>query len=106
MRDVRPQAMSEFRVKLRRRNIPDEELLADMQRVASHLSKKSLTRVEYDANGDFGATTVLRKFKYGILQLRRLGWELLIDKTSPMPSCLRTLQQFGHALETSPLAVK
>jgi hypothetical protein len=67
--------MSKFQVRLRRRNIPSEEILADMQRVAKELSQKTITRLEYDSKGSFGATTVLRRFKQWNLALEQAGLE-------------------------------
>ncbi|HEX7672558.1 MAG TPA: HNH endonuclease [Bdellovibrio sp.] len=55
--------MSKFKVQIRRRNIPDEEILADLRRVATELKKDTCTKVEYDERGNFGATTILRRFK-------------------------------------------
>jgi hypothetical protein len=67
--------VNDFRVQLRKRNIPDEELLADLKRVASTFSKKTLTKVEYDLKGRFGATTLLRRFKQWNLALQKAGLE-------------------------------
>ena len=65
--------MSEFRVRLRKRNIPEEELLADLKRVASELSKKTLTAIEYATKGSFGVNTFLRRFKQWNLALQKAG---------------------------------
>jgi hypothetical protein len=65
--------MSEFQIRLRKRNIPDEELLADLKRVASELSKKTLTTFEYTAKGSFGINTFLRRFNQWNLALKRAG---------------------------------
>jgi hypothetical protein len=67
--------MSEFRVRLRKRNIPEEELLTDLKRVASELSKKNLTAIEYAAKGSFGVNTFLRRFKQWNLALQKAGLE-------------------------------
>lgn len=63
----------QFQVRLRRRNIGEEELLADMRRCAQELSKDTLTRVEYDQLGCFGATTLVRRFKQWNLALAKAG---------------------------------
>lgn len=55
--------MGQFKVQIRRRNIPSEEILADLKRVASEMGKKTCTKNEYDERGKFGATTLLRRFK-------------------------------------------
>ena len=43
------ESISKFEVRLRRRNVPDDELLADLSRCASELSKDTLTVLEYTA---------------------------------------------------------
>jgi Homing endonuclease associated repeat/HNH endonuclease len=55
--------MAQFQVRLRRRNIPDAEILDDMRRVAQDLGALSLTAIQYDERGSFGSTTALRRFK-------------------------------------------
>ena len=67
--------MSEFQIRLRKRNIPEEELLADLKRVASELSKQTLTTNEYTAKGSFGVNTFLRKFRQWNLALQKAGLE-------------------------------
>ena len=52
---------AEFRVRLNRRDISNSEVLDDLRRVAAELQIKSVTKVQYDVRGVFGATTVLRK---------------------------------------------
>lgn len=65
--------MSEFQVRLRKRNIADDELLADLKRCASELSKDTLTVLEYTAKGNFGVNTFLRRFKQWNLALQKAG---------------------------------
>jgi hypothetical protein len=65
--------MSGFHVRLRKRNIPEDELLADLKRVASDISKDTLTTVEYTARGNFGVNTFLRRFKQWNLALQKAG---------------------------------
>jgi len=65
--------MSEFHVRLRKRDIPEAELLQDLKRCAAELSKDTLTVVEYKTKGNFGATTVLRRFKQWNLALQKAG---------------------------------
>ena len=56
--------MSEFKfeIKLRRKNVPDAELLEDIKSVAEKLGLVSLTAVQYGELGNFGTTTILRRF--------------------------------------------
>jgi hypothetical protein len=53
----------EFKLNEYHRNIPDEDLLEDIKRVANQLGKNSLTRDEYKkANGKYGINTITRRF--------------------------------------------
>lgn len=45
-----------------KRNISDEDLLGDLGKVASALGKISLTEREYEEKGQYGVTTVIRRF--------------------------------------------
>ena len=67
--------MSAFEIRLQRRNIPEEELLSDLRRVAANLLKTTVTNTEYDAKGQFGATTILRRFRQWNLALQKAGLE-------------------------------
>lgn len=67
--------MTEFHIRLRKRNITEEELMTDMQRVAGELSKNTITTLEYTENGNFGVTTFLRRFKKWNVALERAGLE-------------------------------
>ena len=44
------------------RNVPDEELIADIKRVASELGIGTVTRLEQNRMGRFSATTYIRRF--------------------------------------------
>jgi hypothetical protein len=65
--------MTDFKVSLRRRNIPKEELLADLRRCAAELSKDTVTVLEYTGHGKFGVNTFLRGFKQWNLALSEAG---------------------------------
>lgn len=51
-----------FELKLRKQNIPKNELLSDLQRVAKLLGQNTLTHTIYRENGKFAINTFLRKF--------------------------------------------
>lgn len=55
--------MTDFQIRLRKRGIKAHELLDDIKRVARERGTATVTRVEYDHYGQFGATTALRNFK-------------------------------------------
>ncbi len=65
--------MNQFQVRLRKRNVDEDELLADLKRCAQELSKDTLTTLEYGQKGRFGVTTILRRFKQWNLALERAG---------------------------------
>lgn len=67
--------MNVFNIRLQRRNIPEEELLADLRRVAFDLSKKTITVAEYSEKGNYGVNTYLRRFKKWNIALQKAGLE-------------------------------
>ncbi len=54
--------MVKFELNLRRRNIPREELLDDLKRVANLINQNTMTHIVYDKKGKFGINTFLRRF--------------------------------------------
>lgn len=55
------------------RNVKDEELIADLERVAKLLQKESVTIDEYNDNGKYHATTLTRRFHSWFLALDKAG---------------------------------
>lgn len=53
--------MADFKVKISRRDISEQEVLEDIRKVSKLLNKDKITSIEYDKYGEFGKTTVLRK---------------------------------------------
>jgi len=51
-----------FELNLRKRNIPKEDLIADLQKVANEIGQGTLTAIIYAERGKYGVNTVLRKF--------------------------------------------
>lgn len=68
--------MSSFQIRLRRRGITPQEILDDIRRVASERGSASVTRLEYDQYGQFGATTALRNFKTWNAALQTAGLKI------------------------------
>jgi hypothetical protein len=54
--------MKKFELKLRRRDIPIEDIIADIRKVAKEIGEETFTSLVYDKKGSFGKTTILRKF--------------------------------------------
>ena len=67
---------AEFHVRLNRRDISVDEILEDLRRVSTQLQIKSVTKVQYDEHGNFGATTVLRKLGTWNKALESSGLEI------------------------------
>jgi len=55
------------------RGIKDDELITDLQKVASKLNKSAVSRADYDANGKYGTTTHLRRFGSWFNALEKAG---------------------------------
>jgi hypothetical protein len=51
-----------FELNLRQRNIPKEELIADLQKVAGEIGQSAITAVIYTQKGKHGVNTMLRRF--------------------------------------------
>lgn len=72
--------MSEFPIRLRRTNIPDEELLADLRRAAESVGKETITVDQYSQLGSFGSTTIEKRFGSWNLALQKAGLQLSVRK--------------------------
>ena len=55
------------------RNVPDDELLADLKRVATELNKDSVTRDQQDERGRFHSATFFRRFGSWFKALEKAG---------------------------------
>lgn len=51
-----------FNLKLRKRGILEQDLLSDLKLVAKKIGTETVAAMAYDEHGEFGKTTVLRKF--------------------------------------------
>jgi hypothetical protein len=72
--------MSEFKIRLRRINIPDEELLADLRRAAESVGKETITVDQYSQRGSFGSTTIEKRFGSWNIALQKAGLQLSVRK--------------------------
>lgn len=68
--------MTDFQIRLRRRNIPPTDLIEDIQKVSCELGHGAVTAREYDERGLFGVRTVLRKFGTWNNALTNAGLEI------------------------------
>lgn len=62
-----------FELENHHRNVPDDELLDDLKRVASELAKPKITIDEYNERGKFHATTLTRRFGSWFVALDKAG---------------------------------
>lgn len=65
-----------FDLNLRQRNINEEELLNDLRNTATLLDQKTITKFQYAEQGNFGATTYLRRFGSWNKALEKAGLEI------------------------------
>ena len=81
-----------FELNEHHRNIPDDDLLDDVKRVASIIGKKTLTRDEYSQYGKYGANTFLRRFGSWNAVLELCGLDVNVFQ--------RAAAQAGHNYST------
>ena len=51
-----------FKIKLRERNISEDRLIEDLKRVSEKLESQKITAIQYAEYGQFGVNTIRRKF--------------------------------------------
>lgn len=62
-----------FELEPHHRNVPDEEFVADLQRVARELAKLTVTADQYNERGRFHASSLARRFGSWFKALERAG---------------------------------
>jgi len=64
-----------FSLKLQRRDVPDAELIADVQRCAKTIGRDTITMAEYESEGAFHPTTLTRRFRswFRVLEIAGLA---------------------------------
>ncbi len=67
----------EFKLNDYHRNIPDDELIDDIKRVANKLQKDSLSKKEYDEFGIYHSSTIEHRFN---------GWNKALEKAELKPT--------------------
>jgi hypothetical protein len=95
--------MTGFRVQLRRRNIAEEDLIGDLKRVATELSRNSVTASEYASKGQFGVNTFLRRFKQWNLALQAAGLEAPNRQHIPDAELFENIANVWTSLGRQPL---
>lgn len=69
-----------FELETYNRNVPDEDLLADMQQVSAKLTKTTLTIEDYSKHGKYHASTIQRRFGGWLKALKKA--DLVADRTN------------------------
>lgn len=95
--------MAKFELKLRKRNISLEELIADLQRVATELNTKTITVIQYTDKGKFGANTFLRKFGSWNKALEAASLEIVNRQNIPDEELFKNIAEVWQHLGRQPL---
>jgi Homing endonuclease associated repeat/HNH endonuclease len=89
--------MDKFEIRLRRRNVPESELLEDLRRVADAQGTAIVTRLQYDKHGSFGATTIVRKFKGWNNAIKLAGLQVACRQDITIEELFKNLAEvWGH----------
>lgn len=92
-----------FELKLRRRGISNEELLRDICNVAERLNTKAITSLQYDEYGNFGKTTVLRRFGKWNIALERAGLKVKNRQNIPDEELFENIAKVWRHLGKQPV---
>lgn len=98
----------DFKIKLANRDMPDAQLIEDLQRIATELGK-SPTKDEYTTAGQFNATTLIRRFGSWREALEAAGLShtpkikvVLANRNTPDEALLVDLRRVAVDLDKSP----
>jgi hypothetical protein len=81
------------------RNVPDETFLEDMRRVASALSKKTVTMVEYIKHGTYHPSSITHRFGSWFKALEKGGLEKSRSEINiPLDKCICDLKRVSQLL--------
>lgn len=69
-----------FELNTYNRNTPDQELLDDLNKVASKLGSDKITRNEYDTNGKYSSGTLEKRFGSWSKALKKSGLEINVQR--------------------------
>jgi hypothetical protein len=84
-------------------NLPESELIADLQDVASRLGKRAVTRAEQDELGNFDSTTFIKRFGSWLSALEKAGLEKTqTPRNVPVEELFRNLEEVWTRLGRQP----
>lgn len=95
--------MAKFELKLKKRNNPTEDLIADLRRVASELGEKTVTANEYGERGNFGVNTFLRRFGSWNASLEAADLEVVLKLNVPEEHLFENLAEIWQHLGRQPV---
>lgn len=93
--------MKRFEINLRRRDIPKEELLDDLKRVAA--DQQTVTAATYDEKGKFGKTTILRRFGTWNKALKAGGLKVILTLNNKEEVLFENLTNVWQRLGRQPV---
>lgn len=91
-----------FQLEPHHRDIPDEELLGDLVRVANELGKGKVTIDEYNERGRFHNTTLTRRFGSWFAALEKVGLERTRNLNIPDEELFNNLVDVWTSLGRQP----
>lgn len=83
------------------RNRPDEELLADLRRVASELSQSTVRRDEYEKHGRFAPGTLVGRFGAWNEALKKAGLSVTKRQAIPLAELIGDLRHVADQLNSA-----
>jgi len=91
-----------FQIEEHHRNTPDEELVADLMRVASELGKQTVTIDEQNERGRFHSSTLVRRFGNWFKALEKAGLQKTRNLNIPEEELFRNLEEVWTKLGRQP----
>lgn len=95
--------MTGFKLKLRQRNIPKDDLAADLKRIADEIGSRTITAAQYSEKGKFGATTMLRRFGSWNEALTAAGLDVVLNLNVPEAELFENLAEVWSRLGKQPV---
>ena len=95
--------MKKFEINLQRRNIPKEEFLEDLKKVASLIGKQTVTGSIYDEKGKFGRATILRRFGTWNKALEEAGLKVISTLNNKEEALFENLANVWQKLGRQPV---
>ena len=92
-----------FELNLRRKDIPKEELIADLKRVAALTSGASVSHRSYSSTGTFSSDTIVRQFGSWNEALNAAGLEIKIRKDISKEELFENLANIWQAIGRQPV---